>query len=90
MFLDAGRYVRQQRAAEVLRVEDGPTQVGTSSKRIYSAAERDGVDYNLAVVGRDFTVEYGQPLEQSYMRPLYEYGRQRALAGDAWMKRPPI
>ena len=58
--------------------------------RIYAAAERDGVDYNLAFIGRDFTVEYKKPFEQSYMRPLYEYGRQRELRGDAWVKRPPI
>jgi hypothetical protein len=58
--------------------------------RIYSAAERDGVDYNLAFIGRDFTVEYDKPFDQAYMRPLFEYGRQRALAGDAWVKRPPL
>ena len=58
--------------------------------RTYAAAERDGVDYNLAFIGRDFTVEYDKPFEQSYMRPLFEYGRQRALRGDAWVKRPPI
>jgi predicted acylesterase/phospholipase RssA len=58
--------------------------------RIYAAAERDGVDYNLTSIGRDFTVEYDKPFEQSYMRPLFEYGRQRALRGDAWVKRPPI
>jgi predicted acylesterase/phospholipase RssA len=58
--------------------------------RIYAAAERDQVDYNLAYIGRDFTVEYDMPFEQSYMRPLFEYGRQRALRGDAWVKRPPI
>ena len=58
--------------------------------RIHAAAERDGVDYNLAFIGRDFTVEYDKPFEQSYMRPLFEYGRQRALRGDAWVKRPPI
>ena len=57
--------------------------------RLYVAAERDGVDYNLAFIGRDFTVEYDKPFEQSYMRPLFEYGRQRALRGDAWVKRPP-
>jgi hypothetical protein len=56
--------------------------------RIYAAAERDQVDYNLAYIGRDFTVEYDKPFEQSYMRPLFEYGRQRALQGDAWVKRP--
>jgi predicted acylesterase/phospholipase RssA len=56
--------------------------------RIYNAAERDGVEFNLAYIGRDFTVEYDKPFEQSYMRPLFEYGRQRALQGDAWVKRP--
>ena len=39
--------------------------------RIYAAAERDGVDYNLAFIGRDFTVEYDKPFDQAYMRPLY-------------------
>ncbi|WP_431269314.1 hypothetical protein [Dankookia sp. P2] len=58
--------------------------------RIYSAAERDGVGFNLAFIGRDFTVEYDKPFDQAYMRPLYEYGRQRALAGDPWVKRPPL
>ena len=43
--------------------------------RIYSAAERDRVDYNLAFIGRDFTVEYDKPFDQAYMRPLFEYGR---------------
>jgi hypothetical protein len=58
--------------------------------RIYAATQRDGVDYNLAYIGRDFTVEYDKPFEQSYMRSLFDYGRQRALQGDAWVKRPPI
>jgi len=58
--------------------------------RIYAAAERDGVDYNLAYIGRDFTVEYDKPFDQAYMRPLFEYGRQHGLRGDAWVKRPPF
>src|SRR4051812_2932754 len=58
--------------------------------RIYAAAERDRVDYNLAFIGQDFTVEYDKPFEQSYMRPLFEYGRQRELRGDAGVKRPPF
>lgn len=58
--------------------------------RIYSAAQRDHVDYNLTYIKPDFTVEYGKPFDQAYMRPLYEYGRQRMLAGTAWVKQPPI
>jgi len=57
--------------------------------RIYTATERDRVDFNLAFIGRDFTVEYDQPFAQSYMRPLFDYGRERALRGDAWVKHPP-
>jgi predicted acylesterase/phospholipase RssA len=58
--------------------------------RIYAAAERDRVDYNLAYIRPDFTVVYDKPFEQSYMRPLYEYGRQHALRGDEWVKQPPM
>ncbi|MGW8788674.1 hypothetical protein, partial [Heyndrickxia sporothermodurans] len=58
--------------------------------RIHAAAERDGVDYNLAFIGPDFLMERNKPFDPSYMRPLYEYGRQRALRGDAWVKQPPI
>ena len=58
--------------------------------RIYAAAERDGVDYNLAFIGPDFMMVRDRPFDPSYMRPLYEHGRQRALRGDAWVKRPPI
>ena len=58
--------------------------------RIHAAAERDGVDVNLAFIGRDFTVAYDKPFEQSCMRPLFEYGRQRVLHGSTWVTRPPI
>lgn len=58
--------------------------------RIHAAAERDGVDFDLAFIGRDFTVAYDKPFEQSSMRPLFEYGRLRVLHGSAWVTRPPI
>jgi hypothetical protein len=58
--------------------------------RIYNAAQRDHVGYNLTFIGRDFTVEYDKPFDPAYMRPLYEYGRQRMLRGDAWISELPI
>lgn len=58
--------------------------------RMYLAAERDRVDYNLAFIGDDFTIPYTLPFDQAYMRPLFEYGRQRMLRGDVWVKRPPV
>jgi predicted acylesterase/phospholipase RssA len=58
--------------------------------RIYAAAQRDHVDYNLSFIGSDFTVEYGKPFEQSYMRPLYDYGYARIRNGTAWVHEPPV
>lgn len=58
--------------------------------RIYNASLRDQVDYNLTFIGSDFTVEYDKPFAQAYMRPLFAYGRERELAGTAWVKQPPI
>lgn len=58
--------------------------------RMYAAARRDQMDYNLAYIGLDFTVPYELPFDQAYMRPLFEYGRDRMRRGDAWAKAPPV
>ena len=57
--------------------------------RIYATTQRDGVDFNLAVIGPDFTVPYQTPFEQSYMRALFNYGYEAAIAGYKWRKTPP-
>ena len=58
--------------------------------RIYATSVRDGVDYNLAYIGSDFTVEHKEPFDRAYMRALFEYGYQRARTGYPWSKTPPI
>ncbi len=58
--------------------------------RIYATSKRDGVDYNLAFIGPDFTVEHKEPFDQAYMRALFDYGYQRGRAGYPWRKAPPI
>jgi len=58
--------------------------------RIYATSQRDGVDYNLAYIGSDFTVEHEVQFDQAYMRALFDYGYQRARAGYPWSKAPPI
>lgn len=58
--------------------------------RIYNTTLRDGVDYNLAYIGRDFDMELTEPFESRYMRALYQYGYQKAVHGYDWAKRPPI
>lgn len=58
--------------------------------RIYNTTLRDGVGYNLAYIGSDFTMELPEPFDQSYMRALFDYGYQHARHGYAWAKTPPI
>lgn len=58
--------------------------------RAYFVAKRDGVDFNLAFIGEDFelSVKMGE-FNPAYMRALYAYGLDKALANDVWHKSPP-
>lgn len=58
--------------------------------RIYYQAQRDGVDYNLAYIGNDFTAEHKQDFDTAYMRKLFDYGYQQGRNGSAWHKAPPV
>jgi predicted acylesterase/phospholipase RssA len=57
--------------------------------RMFGAARRDDIDFNLAVIGSDFTGEYKEPFEQAYMRALFDYGFQKGRGGYDWLKTPP-
>jgi predicted acylesterase/phospholipase RssA len=57
--------------------------------RTYFISQRDGVDYNLAYIGPDFTLEKKGEFEQAYMQALYQYGYDQAKAGREWHKLPP-
>jgi hypothetical protein len=48
--------------------------------RIWNTTQRDGIDYNLAFIPRDFTATYTEPFEQAYMRALFDFGFERAPA----------
>jgi Patatin-like phospholipase len=58
--------------------------------RIYATAKRDGVDYNLAYIGPDFTVERRESFDLVYMKGLFDYGYEKAVHGYHWSKAPPI
>jgi predicted acylesterase/phospholipase RssA len=58
--------------------------------RIYNITQRDGIDYNLAYIGRDFNETLPAPFDAHYMRALYDYGFQRARRGYDWAKKPPL
>jgi hypothetical protein len=57
--------------------------------RTYFVSQRDGVDYNLAYIGPDFTAEKTGEFNQAYMQALYQYGYQQAKTGREWHKAPP-
>ena len=57
--------------------------------QIYNSTQRDGIDFNLAYIGKDFSTQMPTPFDQGYMRALFDYGYQRGLQGYQWVKRPP-
>jgi hypothetical protein len=58
--------------------------------RMYSTTQRDGIGFNLAYIGSDFTQKLPEPFDQGYMRALFDYGYQRARRGYDWSKAPPV
>lgn len=58
--------------------------------RIYTNTERDGIDFNLAFIGPDFTEQSDEPFDPGYMRRLFDYAYRKARQGYPWAKRPPF
>jgi hypothetical protein len=58
--------------------------------RIYFITQRDGVDYNLAYIGSDFSAPRAGDFDKTYMNALFDYGYQQARHGYSWKKAPPI
>jgi hypothetical protein len=56
---------------------------------MYNTTLHDGIDFNLAYIGSDFTMKLEQPFDPAYMRALFNYGFQRAVGGYEWSKEPP-
>jgi len=57
--------------------------------RIYLAAQRDGLDFNLAYIPRSFTKPLKEPFETEYMRELFQLGYDMAVDGYPWANAPP-
>ena len=57
--------------------------------RIYVAAQRDDIDFNLASIPPSFTMELKTPFETAYMRALYRVGYDLGRRGYDWAKYPP-
>jgi hypothetical protein len=64
--------------------------VATMKNDVYRLETRDGLDFNLTYIGRDFTVEHTEEFDPTYMRALFEYGRAQIKSGTAWKKSGPF
>jgi predicted acylesterase/phospholipase RssA len=58
--------------------------------RIYNRTQRDGIAFNLAYIGSDFSQKLPKPFDPGYMRALFDYGYQRARSGYDWAGAPPF
>lgn len=58
--------------------------------RMYNTTQRDGVDFNLAYIGRDFHSFRHHDFDPAYMRSLFDYGYAQGRKGNEWHKAPPI
>ena len=56
--------------------------------RIYLAAQRDGIEYNLAFIPEDFKMESKEQFDLEYMSRLFDLGYQMAKNGYPWKKAP--
>ena len=57
--------------------------------RIYAAAQRDDVDFNLAYIPPTFNVPLNDPFDQHYMNELFNLGYELGRSGYHWQKTPP-
>lgn len=57
--------------------------------RIYLAAQRDGLNYNLAYIPDTFTEKSTEPFDPAYMTKLFELGFELAKNGYDWKRVPP-
>ncbi|MDB6044855.1 MAG: patatin [Gammaproteobacteria bacterium] len=65
------------------------TQGINDVRQLYEIAQRDGADFNLAYIGRNFDQPHSGLFDPAYMKRLYEYAYDLAASGRAWHAAPP-
>ena len=56
---------------------------------IYVLTQRDGLDYNLAFIPKDFNAPHPAEFDRAYMNTLFNRGYAMAEKGYDWQKQPP-
>jgi hypothetical protein len=57
--------------------------------RLYTYAQRDDLEYNLAFIPKDFKAPSSSEFDTAYMNALFQVGYQMACCGYPWSKYPP-
>jgi len=74
-----------RRALEALIDEQGISDV----HHLYSAAEHDGADFNLAYIDEGFDYPHPKQFAREFMGHLFDYAYQQSRNGYPWRKNPP-
>lgn len=56
--------------------------------RVYSAAQRDGLEFHLADIPEDFDTHPAEQFDPVYMRQLFDLGHNLAKSGFPWKRTP--
>jgi len=65
------------------------TQIRSVLYETYDFARRNNFGFNLTYIDKELPSPTSAGFEANYMRALYQYGYERARAGDFWVKAPP-
>lgn len=57
--------------------------------KIFTIAQRDELDYNLAYIPKDFKALHNEEFDKAYMQQLFQTGYELASKGYEWKKVPP-
>ncbi|GMG87797.1 patatin-like phospholipase family protein [Biformimicrobium ophioploci] len=58
--------------------------------QIYALCKRDGNDFNLAYIPKEFSEEPAESFDPVYMKKLLDFGYQMAVDGYPWEQAPPV
>ena len=65
------------------------TQTRSVLYETYNFARNNNLGFNLTFIDKDFPSPRSSDFETSYMRSLFQYGFDKAKAGNFWAKAPP-
>jgi hypothetical protein len=65
------------------------SQVVGDLYRIYTVAQRDGIEFNLAYIADDYDIGAQESFDKEAMNRLFQLGYEWARAGYPWEKLPP-